>query len=173
MKRLAVLAFALLVGVPAPFALARPITLMQLKGELASRDVDSLKVAYLDGHPVLSGEMLDQGFEATLRDCTGPEKACEAIRFVSCYEMPEHSRIEALEVANAYNMDVKSGVAYAEEQWFGQTVCLKLLQSFRGDEAFGLKQVFEWQMALEDFVQGMEDARTSRLATNVLDIGQQ
>ena len=150
------LVFSVLVAIPAP-------------NEMALRGAESLQIAYLDGHPVLTGEMLGQGFEAVLRECEGPQSACESIRYVSCREMPDHSRIEVLEIANAYNSGYRSGAAYAEEKWFGQVVCLRLQQEFRGEEAYGLKQYFEWQIELEDFLQGMDDAMTDKLAANVLD----
>lgn len=167
MKRLSILAISLLVA--APVASADPITLTQLRNEFAMRSIDVPQVAYLDGHPVLSGEMLGQEFEAVLYECEGPEKACEAIRYNSCYEMPDFSRIEVLEVANTYNQSYKRGTAYAEEKWFGQVVCVKLQQEFRNTEEFGLKQIFEWQIELEDFIQEMEDAVSGKLAANVLD----
>ena len=169
MKRFAALAFSVLVALPMPAALAKPISLIQLRDEFARRGTEALQMAYLDGHPVLNGEMLGQSFEAVLRDCEGPEKACEAIRYVTCREMPDFSRIEALEVANTYNQGFKSGTAYAEEKWMGQVVCIKLQQEFHGTEGFGLKQIFEWQITLEDFLQGMDDAQTDMLASNVLD----
>ena len=169
MKRITVLTLSLLFAFPAPAVHAQPITLMQLRDEFARRGTEALQVAYLDGHPVLNGEMLGQSFEAILRDCEGPEKACEAIRYVTCREMPDFSRIEALEVANAYNAGYKNATAYAEEKWFGQVVCIRLQQEFRGIEPYGLKQIFEWQIELEDFLQDMDDAMTDKLASNVLD----
>lgn len=167
MRPLFLLFLSLLVATPA--ALAKPVTLTEARKEFAMRGTDVPQVAYLDGHPVLSGEMLGQGFEAVLYECEGAEKACEAIRYTSCHEMPDFSRIEALEVANTYNQTYKRGTAYAEEKWFGQVVCMKLQQRLGQDDVFGLNQIFEWQVELEDFLQAMEDATTDKLAANVLD----
>jgi hypothetical protein len=159
----------LLAALLVPQALAEPITLVQLRDEFAKRDAEALDIAYLDGHPVMTGEMLGQSFDAILRDCEGPQKACEAIRYVSCREMPGFSRIEALEIANAHNAGYKNATAYAEEKWFGQVVCIRLQQEFRDETKFGLRQIFEWQIELEDFLQEMDDAQTDKLAENVLD----
>jgi len=157
------------VAAPALQAFAEPITIIELRDEFAKRDAEALDIAYLDGHPVMTGEMLGQSFDAILRDCEGPQKACEAIRYVSCREMPGFSRIEALEVANAHNAGYKDAAAYAEEKWFGQVVCIRLQQDFRDDVQFGFPQIFEWQMELEDFLQEMDDAQADKLAVNVLD----
>ena len=169
MNRLAALMLLLLAAVPAPAALAKPITLLELREAFTSRGINVPQVAYLDGHPVMSGYMLGQNFEAILSDCAGEEKACESVRFVSCREMPGQSRIEALEIANTYNTGYKDGAAYADEKWFGQVVCLKMTRTFRDEEEFGLDQIFDWQITLEDFLQDMDDAETDTLAANVLD----
>ena len=161
----------LVVAAPLGLAFAEPITIVQLRDEFAKRDAEALDIAYLDGHPVMTGEMLGQSFDAILRDCEGPQKACEAIRYVSCREMPGFSRIEALEVANTHNAGFKNATAYAEEKWFGQVVCIRLQQEFRGETTFGLRQIFEWQIELEDFLQEMDDAQSDKLAVNVLDNG--
>ena len=158
-----------MVAPPALEAIAEPITIIELRDEFAKRDAEALDIAYLDGHPVMTGEMLGQSFDAILRDCEGPQKACEAIRYVSCREMPGFSRIEALEIANAHNAGYKNATAYAEEKWFGQVVCIRLQQDFRDDVTFGLRQIFEWQIELEDFLQEMDDAESDKLAANVLD----
>lgn len=158
-----------LVGLLALQAFAEPITIIQLRDEFAKRDAEALDIAYLDGHPVMTGEMLGQSFDAILRDCEGPQRACEAIRYVSCREMPGFSRIEALETANAHNSGYKNAIAYAEEKWFGQVVCIRLQQDFRDDVQFGFRQIFEWQIELEDFLQEMDDAQSDKLAVNVLD----
>jgi len=173
MKSRSAIMFFLMVAISAPTALARPITLMQLRDEFAKHNTDGLQVAYLDGHPVLNGEMLGQSFEAILRDCEEPQKACEAIRYVTCRELPDFSRIEALEVANNYNAGYKNATAYAEEKWFGQVVCIRLQQEFRDPQEYGFKQIFEWQIELEDFLQDMDEALTHKLAANVLDNGAQ
>jgi hypothetical protein len=165
------LSLLLMVAAPLLHAFAEPITIVQLRDEFAKRDAEALDIAYLDGHPVMTGEMLGQSFDAILRDCEGPQKACEAIRYVSCREMPGFSRIEALEVANAHNAGHKKATAYAEEKWFGQVVCIRLQQEFRDEMKFGLSQIFEWQIELEDFLQEMDDAQSDRLAVNVLDNG--
>lgn len=161
----------LLLTVVAPLlqAVAEPITIIQLRDEFAKRDAEALDIAYLDGHPVMTGEMLGQSFDAILRECEGPQKTCEAIRYVSCREMPGFSRIEALEIANTHNAGYKNATAYAEEKWFGQVVCIRLQQEFRDEAQFGLRQIFEWQIELEDFLQEMDDVQTDKLAVNVLD----
>ena len=148
---------------------AEPITITQLRDEFAKRGTDALDVAYFDGHPVMTGEMLGQTFDAILRECEGPQKACQAVRYVSCREMPDFSRIETLEIANTHNSGYGKATAYAEEKWFGQVICIRLQQEFPGQEEFGLNQIFEWQIELEDFLQEMDDAETDKLAANVLD----
>ena len=158
-----------MVAAPMLQAIAEPITIIELRNEFAKRDAEALDIAYLDGHPVMTGEMLGQSFDAILRDCEGPQKACEAIRYVSCREMPGFSRIEALEIANAHNAGYKNAAAYVEEKWFGQVVCVRLQQEFRDDVRFGFRQIFEWQTELEDFLQEMDDAQSDKLAVNVLD----
>ncbi|MEO1966502.1 hypothetical protein, partial [Hyphomonas sp.] len=97
-----------MVAPPALETIAEPITIIELRDEFAKRDAEALDIAYLDGHPVMTGEMLGQSFDAILRDCEGPQKACEAIRYVSCRQMPGFSRIEALEIANAHNAGYKN-----------------------------------------------------------------
>ena len=171
MNRTAAFLACLVYALTVPSALARPITLTELRDAFAKRGADSLQIAYLDGHPVLSGEMLEQGFEAILRDCQGPERACESIRYVTCHEMPDISHVEALEIANTYNTGYKNATAYAEEKWFGQVVCIRLQQDFRGDEEYGIKQIFEWQIEIEDFLQAMDDTLTDKVASNLLDSG--
>ena len=138
MSRILALFLSCLVAMP---ALAEPITITQLRDEFTKRGTVALRVAYLDGFPVMTGEM--QGF----------------------------SRIEALEVANTYNAGFKNAAAYAEEKWFGQVVCIRLQQEFRGVERYGMRQIFEWQIELEDFLQDMDEAQTDKLAANVLDSG--
>jgi hypothetical protein len=168
MSRILALFLSCLVAMP---ALAEPITITQLRDEFTKRGTVALRVAYLDGFPVMTGEMQGQSFDAILRDCEGPEKACEAVRYVTCHEMQGFSRIEALEVANTYNAGFKNAAAYAEEKWFGQVVCIRLQQEFRGVERYGMRQIFEWQIELEGFLQDMDEAQTDKLAANVLDSG--
>ena len=145
------------------------VTANQLRGELTKYGAEAMEISYEDGHPMLAGEMLGQAFEVTMSDCEGPQNACRSLRYVSCHEMAEFSRIEALEVANTHNAGYRDATAFAEEKWFGQVVCLRLQQDFRGETEFGLRQVFEWQIELEDFLQEMDDARAVKQAANSLD----
>lgn len=152
-----------------PAALAETVTANQLRGELVKYGAEAVEISYEDGHPMLSGEMLGQAFDVILSDCEGPQNACRSIRYESCREMADFSRIEALEIANAHNAGYKDAAAFAEEKWFGQVVCLRLHQDFRGETQFGLRQVFEWQIELEDFLQEMDDARAVKQAATGLD----
>ncbi|MEZ5999953.1 hypothetical protein [Hyphomonas sp.] len=148
---------------------AQLVTVNQLRDELAKYGAEAMEISHEDGHPVLTGEMLGQAFDVSLSDCEGPQNACRALRFVSCHEMAEFSRIEALEIANTHNAGYRDAAAFAEEKWFGQVVCLRLQQNFRGEAGFGQRQVFKWQIELEDFLQEMDDARAEKQAVNSLD----
>ncbi|KCZ84807.1 hypothetical protein HAD_03970 [Hyphomonas adhaerens MHS-3] len=152
-----------------PAAFAETVTASQLRGELVKYGAEAVEISYEDGHPMLTGDMLGQAFDVTLSDCDGPQPACRSIRYVSCREMADFSRIEALEIANTHNAGFKDTTAFAEEKWFGQVVCLRLQQEFRGEIQFGQRQVFEWQIELEDFLQEMDDARAAKQAAISLD----
>lgn len=169
MVRRFTLSFLLLAAALAPPAFAELVTANQLRDELVKYGAEAMEISYEDGHPLLTGDMLGQAFGVTLSDCEGPQNACSTLRYVSCHEMAEFSRIEALEIANAHNAGYRDSSAFAEEKWFGQVVCLRLQQDFRGGTEFGLRQVFEWQIELEDFLQEMDDARAEKQAANGLD----
>lgn len=169
MARRFTLSLLLMAASLAPPAFAELVTANQLRDELAKYGAEAMEISYEDGHPVLTGEMLGQAFDVTLSDCEGPQNACRALRYVSCHEMADFSRIEALEIANTHNAGYRDTTAFAEEKWFGQVVCLRLQQEFRGETEFGPRQVFEWQIELEDFLQEMDDARAVKQAANSLD----
>lgn len=169
MARRFTLSLLLISAVLSPAAFAELVTANQLRDELAKYGGEAMEISYDDGTPVLAGEMLGQNFEVTLSDCEGPQNACRTLRYVSCHEMADFSRIEALEIANAHNAGFRDAAAYAEEKWFGQVVCIRLRQDFRDNVRFGLRQIFEWQIELEDFLQEMDDARAMKQAANSLD----
>ena len=169
MVRRATLFLLLMAAAFALPASAELVTANQLRDELSKYGAEAMEISYEDGHPMLTGEMLGQAFEVTMSDCEGPQNACRSLRYLSCHEMAEFSRIEALEIANAHNAGYRDTTAFAEEKWFGQVVCLRLHQDFRGETEFGLRQVFEWQIELEDFLQEMDDARAVKQAANSLD----
>jgi len=152
-----------------PAALAAPLTLPELKLMLAEHEGEALEMDLEDGRPLITGEMQEQVFEALLTDCRGPEPSCEAVRFSACHDLADHSRIEALEIANDWNTGERPGVLYASEEWFGQALCVKLRQAFPGETAFGADQIAVWQIELGDFRQRIEDAVGEKQAANALD----
>ena len=169
MHRLAVLALLL---IPAtPLARADPVTLVQLREAFARQGADALEMAEQNGEPALSGEMLGQPFEATLSACNGPEPACSVVAYRACRDLPDHSRIEALEIANTYNQEDSKAVLFAEEEWFGQALCVRLLQDLRMAGPFGARQASDWQIELEDFLQTVDTALADKQAANGLDNG--
>ena len=167
-RRVALPLLLMAVAVAFP-ANAELVTANQLRDELAKYGAEAMEISYEDGHPTLTGEMLGQAFEVGLSDCDGPQNACRLLRYVSCHGMADFSRIEALEIANTHNAGYQGTTAFAEEKWFGQVVCVRLQQDFRGETEFGQRQVFEWQIGLEDFLQEMDDARAVKQAANSLD----
>jgi hypothetical protein len=162
---------ATLLALAAPTTLAEPLTLPQLKLALSGQGGEALEMDQRDGWPVLTGDMQGQPFSATLGDCQGPQQACESVRFVACRDLPDHSRIEALEIANTYNTGDGQAVAYADEAWFGQTLCIRLQQSFPGAQTFGVTQISAWKIELGDFLQRVEDALEEKRSANLLDNG--
>ncbi len=169
MARCASLPFLLLAAAFVFPANAELVTAGQLRGELAKYGAEAMEISHEDGKPVLTGDLLGQAFDVSLSDCEGPQNACRSLRYESCQEMVEFSRIEALEIANTHNAAFRNATAFAEEKWFGQVICLRLQQDFRGEREFGQRQVFEWQIELEDFLQEMDDARAVKQAANSLD----
>ena len=163
---------AFLVAVMAPAAHAGPVTLAQLREAAAAQGADALAMGEKDGQPLLSGDMLSQRFEVTLMACSGPEPACGIVRYQACRDLPDHSRIEALEIANAWNQEDRKAVLTAEEEWFGQALCVRLLQDVR-NETFGPRQLSDWQIELEDFLQAVDTALADMQAANMLDRGAQ
>ena len=171
MRWLAALCF--LLPLMAPVAHAEPVTLVQLREAFADHGADALTMGEKDSQPLLSGEMLSQPFEATLTACEGPEPACGIVHYQACRDLPDYSRIEALEVANAWNQEDHTSVLTAEEEWFGQALCVRLLQDLRNDGAFGARQVSDWQIELEDFLQTVDTAIADKQAAILLDRGAQ
>ena len=169
MTRAAIMLCLALLAVPA--ARAAPVTLPELKLMLAEHEGEALETDLEDGRPLITGEMQEQVFEARLTDCRGPEPSCEAVRFSACHDLADHSRIEALEIANDWNRGERPGVLYASEEWFGQALCVKLRQAFPGETAFGADQIAVWQIELGDFLQRIEDAVAEKQAANALDSG--
>lgn len=155
----------------APAALAAPLTLQALKLMLTQHEGEALEMDLEDGRPLITGEMQEQVFEALLTDCRGPEPSCEAVRFSACHDLTDHSRTEALEIANDWNTGERPGVLYASEEWFGQALCVKLRQAFPGEMTFGADQIAIWQIELGDFLQRIEDAVAEKQAANALDSG--
>ncbi len=171
MPRIPRLALAILFLLPCGLATAEPITLLQLRSEFLDRGISPVDVVLVEGHPILSGKILGHGFDAILRDCEGEEKACEGVRFVSCVELPGSTLADAMEFANTYNQGFSEGSAYAQEKIFGPVVCLRKQEKFRDEQKFGMEQIFDWQVALEDFIKTVEDARNARVAANVTGLG--
>ena len=122
-----------------------------------------------NGQPVLIASLLGQPFEAALYTCSGPEPACNTVRYRACRDLPDHSRIEALEIANGWNQGDRDAILTAEEEWFGQALCVRLLQDIGPATRFGTRQASDWQIELEDFLQTVDTAITDRQAANMLD----
>ena len=150
-------------------AQGEPLTLAELKQALAAQGAKAMTAGEQDGRPLLSGEMQAQPFEVLLGDCRGPQPTCEAVRYAACHDLPDHSHLEALDIANDWNAGDRPGVIWAQEEWFGEALCLKLQQALLPETVYGVPQIAVWQIELGDFLQRIEDALVEKQAANRLD----
>ncbi|MEP0316357.1 hypothetical protein [Hyphomonas sp.] len=148
-------------------AFAKPITLIEFRDEFLIREFQSVKIGYIDTHPTMSAAVDKQGFEAVLRECSQIDGTCQAARFTACRDLPGYSRLETLELANQMNEGFNPGTAYAKKGRSPSGICVRFHVSFRGEDDFGLRQIFEWQQALEDFIASVDSDLTSRIAADV------
>ncbi|MCA8900143.1 MAG: hypothetical protein KDA53_02725 [Hyphomonas sp.] len=166
MRCLTVLLLCLL---PCAAATAAPVTMIEAKDALASAGGEALNLAYDEGSPVITGEMEEVPFEARLSDCEGAYLACTRVALTACLPAQSLSRIEALEFANDWNMASRLSFAFARDDWFGQSACLKYTESLLGEAAFGADDIFLWRLELEDFRLAVEDSAAGLLASADLD----
>ena len=164
MFRVLLLAHIFLICEP---AFAKPLTLVEFRDEFLKREFKSIKIAYIDTHPTMSAATEDQGFEAVLRECSDVEGTCEAARFTACRDLPGYSRIEALELTNRMNAGFDPGTAYAKDTTSPTGICVRYHITFRGDDAFGLPHIFDWQLVLEAFTQSVDSDLNSRIAADL------
>lgn len=164
MLRLLLLAQIFLICEP---AFAKPITLVEFRNEFLLREFNSVKIGYIDTHPTMSAAVDGQGFDAVLRECSPIEGTCQAARFTACRELPDYSRSEALELANDMNVGFNRGTAYAKSGTAASSVCVRLQVTFRDDDNFGIRQIYEWQRALEEFTTSVDQDLNARLAADV------
>lgn len=163
MFRLLLLAQILLLCEP---AFAKPISLVEFRDEFASREFRSIRIAYVETHPTMMAAIGDQGFEAVMRECSDIDGTCQAARFTACRELSQYSRLEVLDLANRMNAGFDTGTSYAKEG-HNPAICVRLHVSFRGEDDFGLSQIFEWQQALEEFNESVDADIDSRIAAEM------
>ncbi|MEZ5998546.1 MAG: hypothetical protein R3B98_07630 [Hyphomonas sp.] len=163
-----VFAFAALMSVALSTG-AEPVTPGAARQALADAGADAVDLAFNDGSPVVSGEIDEIPFATQLSGCTGAQLSCTRVQIVSCLPLVGRSRIEALEFTNDWNSGSRVTVAFAREDWLGQSACLKYVDDLEGASRFGPDEIFLWRIDLEDFRQAMEDGTGSPVVADLLD----
>ena len=155
-------------GLFALAAAARPIDIREVQEEFAKRGAGDVKMAFLDGHPVVSAALEGQSFFAILQNCDEVEKLCSSIRMESCRRLPSMSRLDVLELTNDFNAQRFNGTAIAKDDEVVPVICVEQAFAFPNEDDFGLREVFEWGETLEDFRNYFEQVERSRLAASIL-----
>ena len=168
MRCFAVIGLVLSASFPAA---AEPVSMMSTKQALADAGADGVALAYNDGSPVISGTMDETPFEALLSGCNGTDLTCTRVQLQACFALPGQSRIEALEFVNDWNGGNRLTIAAAQDDWLGQSACLKYVDDLEGISRFGKDEIFLWRIELEDFRQAVADMAPQAVTADRLDSG--
>lgn len=148
-------------------AFAKPITLVEFRDEFVKREFDSVKIGFVNTVPTLAASIDKQGFDAVLLECADSDGTCQAARFTTCRDLPGYSRLETLELANRMNISENTGATYAKPASASAGICVRLHTTFRGKDNFGLRHIYTWQQAVEDFTKSVDQDMRSRVSNDL------
>lgn len=164
------LAALLLAGTAIASAAAEPVTMREAMTQLRNRGANQLDGVLLHGVPVIKGTIKEQGFTASMYQCELPDYDCRVVIARSCIETPSIGGVEALELANTYNLQREPrGYALVSELSPGSaSVCVQSRYDLGGENVFNMSETFEWQETVEDFVAYISEASRDAMARSLL-----
>lgn len=167
MKTIAALLMAALTAMS---AVAEPVTLREAMQEFRNRGAGQVEGVLLHGVPVIKGTIEEQAFTASMFQCDVPDYACRVVIARSCVDMMSTGAGEALELANAYNLQREPrGYALVSRASSGSaSLCVQSRYDLGGENVFNMSETFEWRETVTEFVEFIDRARRSAVARDLL-----
>lgn len=165
-----ILAALLVAGAAIASAAAEPVTMREAMTELRNRGANQLEGVLLHGVPVIKGTIKEQGFTASMYQCELPDYDCRVVIARACVEAPSIGGTEALELANAYNLqrEPRGYVLVSELSPSSASLCVQARYDLGGENKFNMSETFEWQETVQAFVEFMSEATRSAMARDLL-----
>ncbi len=160
--------FATILLIPVSFS--EGVTLQEAAKRLGEKGLTSISGAIYMGEPHILAMMDDQGITLRLTQCfreeDGTESSCKVAVFSTCREFSTIDRSEALEINNAYSVQFDArGNAHLEGIGaIGQKMCLHNRIDLQNEDVFDMADVFEWQLAMRDYFDFVEE-KVARIRT--------
>jgi hypothetical protein len=151
-------------------ATAEPVTIYEAMQQLRDREIQSVDGVSVLGDPLISGQIKGQGFRLRLTDCGDIDTGCKVTAFSACKTVATFTRLQSLEMANAYNnRDHPRGSMYVNNSSdAGAVLCVRNRRLLQEEDRFDMSDVFDWQLTLRDFVEFVEAEETSDIVRSIM-----
>ncbi|MEQ3745284.1 MAG: hypothetical protein ABNH53_03515 [Henriciella sp.] len=151
-------------------ATAKPITIDEAMKELRDRGMQSVDGVTILGESMVNAYHKKQGFRLKLTGCDSTDHACKVATFQACKEVAVLSRLQLLEVANAYNNqnDPRGSMYVDNKSVLGATACIKTRNVLDDEDKFSMADVFEWQLTIRDFLKYIDSEEASNSVRSIM-----